>query len=100
MSTFTTPQPITATLTTAGARARTTFSGRGIALVAPIGTTRGSAAIYVDGVYRGTVSFRSSTNRSRVVMYSTTFGALGTHSIDIRLTGNGRVDVDAFVILR
>ncbi|HEY3164464.1 MAG TPA: S8 family serine peptidase [Candidatus Limnocylindrales bacterium] len=86
--------------TALGARARTTFSGRGIALVAPVGTTRGSAAIYVDGVYRGTVSFRSSTNRSRVVMYTTTFGTLGTHTIDIRLKGTGRVDIDAFVILR
>jgi hypothetical protein len=83
-----------------GARARTTFSGRGIALVAPVGTIRGSATIYVDGVSRGTVSFRSSTNRSRVVMFSTTFGTLGTHMIDIRPTGNGRVDIDAFVILR
>ena len=86
--------------TALGTRVRTTFSGRGIALVAPIGTTRGSARIYVDGAYRGTFSFRSSTNLSRVVMYSTTFSALGTHTIDIRPAGNGRVDIDAFVILR
>ncbi|HET7702206.1 MAG TPA: S8 family serine peptidase [Candidatus Limnocylindrales bacterium] len=84
----------------AGARVRTTFSGRGIALVAPQGPTRGSAAIYVDGVYRGTVSFRASSGRSRVVMYTTTFATLGTHSIEVRLVGNGRVDVDAFVVLR
>ena len=84
----------------AGARVRMTFSGRGIALVAPQGPTRGSAAIYVDGVYRGTVSFRASTGRSRVVMYATTFPTLGTHSIMVRLAGNGRVDVDAFVVLR
>jgi subtilisin len=86
--------------TSAGARVRTTFSGRGIALVAPQGTTRGSAAIYVDGAYRGTVSFRASSGRSRVVMYTTTFATLGTHSIEVRLVGNGRVDVDAFVVLR
>jgi subtilisin family serine protease len=83
-----------------GARARTTFSGRGIALVAPVGPTRGSAKVYVDGVYRGTVGFRASSGRSRVVMYSTTFGTLGTHTIELVLTGSGRVDVDAFVILR
>ena len=86
--------------TSLGARARTTFSGRGIALVAPIGTTRGSAKIYVDGVYRSTISFRASSGRSRVVMYSTTFATLGTHTIDVVLKGNGRVDIDAFVILR
>jgi hypothetical protein len=33
-------------------------------------------------------------------MYSTTFAALGTHTIELRLSGNGRVDLDAFVILR
>ncbi|HLO36107.1 MAG TPA: S8 family serine peptidase, partial [Candidatus Deferrimicrobium sp.] len=57
--------------TALGARVRMSFSGRGIAMVAPVGPTRGSAAIYVDGVYRGTVSFRASGGRSRVVMYST-----------------------------
>jgi subtilisin family serine protease len=86
--------------TSAGARARTTFSGRGIALVAPLGPTRGSAAIYIDGVYRTTVSLRASGGRSRVVVFSAAFSALGTHTIDVRLGGNGRVDVDAFVILR
>ncbi len=86
--------------TAAGARARTTFSGRGVAIVAPTSTTRGSAAVYVDGVYRTTVSFRSATNQGRVVMYSTTFATLGTHTIELRLSGNGRVDLDAFVILR
>jgi hypothetical protein len=34
------------------------------------------------------------------MMYSTTFSSLGTHSIEVRLSGNGRVDVDAFVIFR
>ena len=86
--------------TAAGARVRTTFSGRGVALVAPVGTTRGSAKIYVDGVYRSTVSFRASAGKSRVVKFAAMFPTLGTHSIDIRLVGNGRVDVDAFVILR
>jgi hypothetical protein len=33
-------------------------------------------------------------------MYSTTFAALGSHTIEVRLLGNGRVDVDTFVILR
>jgi hypothetical protein len=84
----------------AGARARTTFSGRGVALVAPTSSTRGSAAIWIDGVYKATVSFRSATNHGRVVMYSTTFAAPGAHTIELRLAGNGRVDLDTFVILR
>jgi subtilisin len=83
----------------AGAKARTTITGRGVALVAPLGTTRGSAKVYVDGVYRGTVSFRSTVNRSRSIVWSMSFSSVGTHSVEIRLSGNGRVDVDAFVIL-
>ena len=86
--------------TAANARVRTSFSGRGVAIVAPVGPTRGRATIYVDGVSRGTVSFRASSGKSRVVMYSTAFATLGTHTIELVVQGSGRVDVDAFVILR
>jgi hypothetical protein len=86
--------------TSAGARATMRFTGRAVAIVAPVGRGRGSARIYVDGRYRGIVSFRASTGRSRVVMYATTFAAVGTHTIQLRLAGNGRVDLDAFVVLR
>jgi hypothetical protein len=86
--------------TTIGARARTTFSGRAVAIVAPVGPTRGTAAVYVDGVYKTTLSFRATSGKSRMVMYSTSFATLGTHSIELRLTSAKRVDLDAFVILR
>jgi hypothetical protein len=76
------------------------FTGRAVAIVAPVGRARGSARIYVDGVYRGIVSFRASTGRSRVVMYATTFPTVATHTIQLRLAGNGRVDLDTFVVLR
>jgi hypothetical protein len=56
--------------------------------------------VYVDGLYRQTVSFRASAGKSRVVMYATTFATLGTHTIELRPAGNGRVDLDAFVVLR
>jgi len=64
------------------------------------GPRRGSARIYIDGVYRATISLRASVNRSRVVAWSTTFTKVAAHTIEIRLSGNGRVDVDAFVVLR
>jgi subtilisin len=86
--------------TSASARVRTTFSGRGIAVVGPMNSTRGSAAVYVDGVYKGTISFRASSGMSRMVRFATLFPTLGTHTIELRPTGNGRVDLDAFVILR
>jgi len=85
---------------TAGAHARMGFTGRGIALVAPYGTSRGSAKIYIDGVYRSTISLHSSVNRNRGVAWSLTFPTVNAHLIEIRVVGNGRVDVDAFVILR
>jgi subtilisin len=86
--------------TAAGAYARTTFTGRSVAIVGPVGRTRGSAKIYVDGVYRGTISFRSSVAKSRKIMYTTSFSSSGTHTIQLRLVGNGRVDLDAFVVYR
>ena len=86
--------------TAAGARARTTFSGRGIAIAAPTNSARGSAKVYVDGVYKATISLRSAVNHGRVVVYSATFATLGTHTIELRVAGNGRVDLDAFVVLR
>ena len=86
--------------TAAGALARTTFTGRAVAIVAPVGPTRGSAAIYIDGTYRGTLSFRARSGLSRDVAYAALFPTLATHTIELRLVGNGRVDLDAFLILR
>ena len=85
---------------TIGARARTTFTGRAVAIIAPVGPTRGTARVYVDGVYKASISFRATSGKSRVVMYSTSFATLGTHSIELRLTSTKRVDLDAFVVLR
>ena len=85
---------------TSGARSVLTFSGRGVAFVAPLGPTRGSASIYVDGVYRGAVSLVRSTGLSRQIMFATTFSSRATHRIEVRVAANRRVDLDAFVILR
>jgi subtilisin len=85
---------------TTGAHARMSFTGRGIALVAPYGTSRGSAKIYIDGVYRSTISLHASVNRNRGVAWSLTFSTVKARLIEVRVVGNGRVDIDAFVILR
>jgi len=86
--------------TTWGSTARLTFTGRSVAIVAPVGSTRGSAAIYVDGVYRTTISERSSRAMSRRFLYIATFSSVGTHRIVLRVVGSRRVDLDAFVIRR
>jgi subtilisin len=84
----------------AGASAKLTFTGRAIGFIAPMGPTRGSAKIYWDGVYRTTISFKATKGQSRLVMYSIGSATLGTHTLEVRLVGNGRVDVDAFVTFR
>jgi hypothetical protein len=84
----------------AGASATVTFSGRAVGFVAPVGPTRGSAKIYWDGVYRTTISFKAPKGQSRLVMYSIGSATAGTHTLEIRLVGNGRVDADAFVTFR
>lgn len=80
------------------ARARLTFSGSGVAVVGSVAPKRGSARIYVDGVYRGAYWFRSTTSRNRQTIYSIAFPASGSHTIELRPVGNGRIDLDAFVI--
>ena len=85
--------------TQAGAKARMTFSGRAAAIVAPLGPTRGSFQVYVDGVFRTTISLRRATGLSRSVVWSFSF-APGTHTVELRAVGNGRIDLDAFVTFR
>ncbi len=84
----------------AGASAKLTFTGRAIGFIAPMGPTRGSAKIYWDGKLRTTISFKAPKGQSRLVMYSIGSGTHGPHTFEIRLVGNGRVDVDAFVTFR
>ena len=89
--------------TTRGATVTHQFTGRAVAIVAPTSPTRGKASVYVDGVYRGTIDLRSSTTRSRRVVYAISYGVSGTHTIMWRVLGtSGRplVSLDAVVILR
>jgi hypothetical protein len=86
-----------------GATVTHRFTGRGVAIVGPTSPTRGKASIYIDGVFRTTVDFRTSVVRHRRVVYSMNFGTSGTHTIQLRVLGtSGRptVSLDAVVILR
>ena len=81
-----------------GAWARLTFTGRSVAVVAPVGAGRGKIAVYIDGVYKRTVSLRSSTGRSGRIVYVASFSSSGTHHIQLRKTGSGNVYIDAFIV--
>ncbi|HYK95647.1 MAG TPA: hypothetical protein VE011_07280, partial [Candidatus Dormibacteraeota bacterium] len=86
----------------AGAWMKYTFTGSSIAWVATTGPTRGSAAIYIDGVYKGTINLRTSTYRQRQIVFAFNWAANGTHSIKIvckGTAGHPRISVDAFLRL-
>jgi beta-N-acetylhexosaminidase len=88
--------------TTSGASATFRFSGYSVSWIAYRGPNRGSAAVYLDGVYRATVNLYSSTYVSTPVAYAAHWSGNGTHTITIvnlGTSGHPRVDVDAFVRL-
>ena len=85
-----------------GAAATYTFTGSSVSWVAYRGPDRGSAAVYVDGVYKGVVNLYAATFSPKAVVFAASWGSNGTHRIGILCVGTSghpRVDVDAFVTL-
>ena len=79
-----------------------TFSStlaRSIGFVTYRASNRGKVRIYLDNVYKGTFRITSSTTRARYILYVANFSSAGTHKIKL-VVASGRVDVDAFVVLR
>jgi len=69
-------------------------------LVVTKSTTGGQADIYVDGVLAGRISLHATRTTYRQLVFARHFATLGSHTIEVRPVGNGRVDVDAFTVLR
>ena len=85
-----------------GAWVKFAFTGSSVAFVAPLGPTSGSASVYVDGVFKGTINLYSKTYQARRILYAYNWATNGSHSIKLVLlgtAGHSRVDVDAFVSL-
>jgi subtilisin len=81
-----------------GATATLSFSGREVAWVAPRSPAGGSARVEIDGQAVATVDLeRSSLAARRIVFDVATTG--GAHTLRITVL-SGRVDIDAFLILR
>jgi hypothetical protein len=88
---------------TGGAKAKLTFTGRGVAWVGATAPTRGRADIYLDGVYQKRIDLYSSTTHARRVVYSKSVTPGVSHTLEIRVvatSGRPRVDVDGLVILK
>jgi subtilisin family serine protease len=86
-----------------GATAMFRFTGRAFALIAPKGPTRGSAKLYVDGVYVATVSLYRSSSAPRIVVAARSWSTSGAHKVKLVLVGTARhprFDIDAFAILK
>jgi len=89
--------------TKSGATAKLDFTGSAVEWVSPLGQSRGSAKVYVDGAYRTTVKLYRSTTATRRVVYRTSWTVPGRHTLEIRVVGTSghpRVDIDVFGILR
>jgi hypothetical protein len=84
------------------------FTGSEVAWVAPTGSNRGQADVYLDGTKVTMVDLYSASGKSRRVVFSTAgLDPSVTHTLEVRVLGtknaastDKRVDVDAFVVLR
>jgi hypothetical protein len=82
------------------ARASITRTVRDVAWVATKTPTSGSAQVWVDGVLAATVNLRSRSTTYRRLAFQRHFSTLASHTLEIRLIGGGRIDLDAFLIAR
>jgi hypothetical protein len=86
---------------TTNSTATLTLSGRDFAFVGPTNSFRGSAWVYVDGQFVGSISEHTSTSTTayRRVLFQVHFATSGTHMVQIKVA-SGRIDVDCFIALR
>ncbi len=88
--------------THAGAYASIRFNGRAFAVVMPKGSTRGSAKLYVDGVYVATIDTHRTTSSSRVIVATGWWSSSGAHTVKIVVvgtSGHARIDLDAIAVM-
>jgi hypothetical protein len=76
------------------------FNGRDVAWLATKTTSSGRAQVYIDGLYVRTVELDASTNAFRKIVFSKHYATKGAHTMVIRPLGDGRIDIDAIVVLR
>jgi subtilisin family serine protease len=89
--------------TSAGASVSFAFTGRAFAIVAPKGSSRGSARLYVDGRYVATVNLHRSSWTPRIVVAARSWSSSGAHTVRLvalGTRGHPRVDIDAFLVMR
>lgn len=79
-----------------GARANITFTGSRITLFYSLDPTRGNWTAYIDTINQGPFSSYAQETRRQVAKTWTV--PSGTHRLEVRATGGGNLDVDAFAV--
>jgi hypothetical protein len=80
-------------------RATFSFTGHAIGLVSRRSPNGGHADVRIDGVKVATIDLSASTVRYRRIVFRNVLASGGAHTIEIRPVGDGRVDIDAFIVL-
>lgn len=86
------------TTSQSGAWIQHSFTGRDVALVAPLFSTAGRAHIYCDGAFKATIDLYSASLRTQATAYWCSFSQYGQHTMKVVVEGTSgrpRVDVDA-----
>ena len=84
--------------TRTGASATISFTGTGFAWVGPVGPTRGTARIFIDGKAVANVDLRRSAFKARSMLYAKALPA-GAHVVKIVVTSSGRpVAIDELIL--
>jgi hypothetical protein len=86
--------------TSSAKRARFTFTGYDVGWIATRTTKSGKARIYIDGALVTTIDLDRASTTYRKLVFSRHFATLGPHTLEIQPVGDGRVDIDGFVVLR
>lgn len=81
-----------------GASATVTFKGTGFAWLGPVGPTRGTARVFIDGHAVANVDLRRSTFQAHATVFSRKLTA-GQHTVRIVVTSSGRpVAIDTLIL--
>ena len=76
------------------------FTGRDVAWVATKTSTSGRAQVFIDGAYQRTIDLAAAVTTYRQIVFSRHYASKAAHTMEIRPLGDGRIDVDAVIVLR
>ena len=82
-----------------GASAAISFTGRGVTWIAPRFDGKGTARVFVDGVFQETVDLRRRSQQAQRMVFTRSWPTVGSHTLRIEAVGDGRIDLDAIGVL-